>query len=191
LQAGQDIKLTVIVGSLRADSTNAVLASTLPSLAPSHCTFVRAPSIADVPHYDGDLESGSGIPAAIMSLAELIRSSAGVIIVSPEYNYSIPGVLKNALDWLSRAQPAPLANKPVLIQSVSAGVYGGMRMQHHLRQVLVALGARTLAKPEIAIGMATSKFDKDRQLVDLATRDAVKAQLAAFVLECEQQAVVR
>jgi chromate reductase len=103
-----------------------------------------------------------------------------VIIVSPEYNYSVPGGLKNLLDWVSRTPNQPFAKKPVLIQSVSGGPLGGARMQHHLRQILVFLNARIFARPEVMIGPASAKFSAEGVIVDAPTREAVRTQLAEF-----------
>ena len=85
-------------------------------------------------------------------MAEKITAADGVIIVTPEYNYSVPGILKNALDWLSRLSPQPLAGKPVAIQTASPGLIGGARAQYHLRQSLVFLDALVLNKPEAMVG---------------------------------------
>ncbi|MGO8739086.1 NADPH-dependent FMN reductase, partial [Rhodoblastus sp.] len=107
--------------------------------------------------------------------------SDGVIVVSPEYNYSVPGVLKNALDWLSRLPAAPLRQKPILIQSASPGALGGVRMQYHLRQTFVFLDARPMNLPEAMIAGAYGKSDSATgDLTDEATRDFLRKQLAAF-----------
>ncbi|MGE0799295.1 MAG: NADPH-dependent FMN reductase [Lautropia sp.] len=174
------LKLVTLCGSIRKDSFNAALVRALPGLAPGDLEFVEGTSVADVPIYDGDLERVSGMPAAITALANTIREADGVVIVSPEYNYSIPGGLKNMLDWLSRVPTPPMMNKPVLIQSVSGGGLGGARMQHHLRQVLVALGARVFAKPEVMIGPASQRFDDGGNLTDRQTREVLRTQIEAF-----------
>jgi chromate reductase len=98
----------------------------------------------------------------------------------------VPGGLKNLIDWVSRTPNQPFARKPVLIQSVSGGPMGGVRMQHHLRQIMVFVNARVMPRPEVMIGPATTKFDEAGQLIDKAAREAVRAQLtefAAFVRE--------
>jgi len=101
--------------------------------------------------------------------------------VTPEYNYSIPGGLKNALDWLSRTTPQPFVGKPVAIQTASPGMIGGARCQYHLRQVLVFLDARTLNKPEIIIGQVSAKVDHETMiLTDPQTREFIGRQLAAL-----------
>ena len=105
----------------------------------------------------------------------------GVIIVTPEYNYSIPGGLKNAIDWVSRLPNQPFAGKPVALQSASPGPLGGGRVQYDLRRAMVFLDAFVLNKPEIFIGGCASKIDeKTGELKDETTRNFIKQQLAAF-----------
>jgi chromate reductase len=174
------LNIVTLCGSARTDSYNAALIRALPNLSSGVLDFKPGPSVADIPIYDGDLERTSGLPSAVVSLVGAIREADGVLIATPEHNYSIPGGLKNLLDWVSRAPNQPFAKKPVLIQSVSAGPMGGVRMQHHLRQVMVFLDARVMARPEVFIGPAGQKFDEAGQIIDKATREAVRVQLAAF-----------
>lgn len=174
------LDIVTLCGSARKDSYNAALLRALPNLASGAMHFEEGPSVADIPIYDGDLERTSGLPSAIVGLVTQIREADGVVIATPEHNYSIPGGLKNLLDWVSRAPNQPFAKKPVLIQSVSGGAMGGVRMQHHLRQVMVFLDARVLPRPEVFIGPATQKFDEAGQIVDKQTRENVRLQLAAF-----------
>ena len=151
--------------------------------------FREGPSVADIPIYDGDLERMTGFPAVVTALSGLIREADGVIIASPEYNYSIPGGLKNLIDWVSRTPNQPFAKKPVLIQSVSGGPYGGARMQHHLRQTMVFLNARVMARPEVMIGPASVKFSAEGEIIDAPTREAVRVQLAEFTAFIHQSGV--
>lgn len=174
------LNIVTLCGSARKDSFNAALIRALPNLSSGVMDFKPGPSVADIPIYDGDLERTTGLPSPITALVGAIREADGVVISTPEYNYSVPGGLKNMLDWVSRAPNQPFAKKPVLIQSVSAGPMGGVRMQHHLRQVMVFLDARVLPRPEVIIGPAAQKFDEAGQIVDKATREAVRVQLAAF-----------
>jgi chromate reductase len=175
------MNILTLCGSVRAKSYNASLIRALPKLAPGGMTFTPAPLIVNIPHYDADMQQASGPPAVAVELGNAIREADGVLIASPEYNYSIPGTLKNAIDWVSRLPNQPFAGKPVLIQSVSAGAVGGARMQHHLRQILVFVDSLVFARPEVMIGMASSKFDEAGELTDDPTRDLVRAQLAGFV----------
>jgi len=104
-----------------------------------------------------------------------------VLFVTPEYNWSMPGVLKNAIDWLSRLKEQPFQEKPVAIQSCSQGPLGGARMQYHWRMSMTFVGAFIFGTPEVFVGSAQNKFDKETlALTDQPTKDAVKAQLAAF-----------
>jgi chromate reductase len=174
-----DLNILTICGSLRADSLNRSLANTLPELAPEGMSFTDAPSFADVPIYNFDMQSEGGAPPAIKAIGSAIRGADGVVIVSPEYNYSIPGGLKNAIDWLSRLEDQPFVGKPVAIQSAAPGMLGGARMQYHLRQTMVFLDARVLNKPEVFVGQGKQKIS-DGRLTDTASRDVVASQLAAF-----------
>jgi len=106
-----DLKLLTICGSLRKGSYNAMVQRALPSLAPEGMTIKAAPSFAEF-LYNADVQDASGFPAAVNTLADAIRAADGVIIVSPEYNFSIPGGLKNAIDWVSRLPNQPFAGKP-------------------------------------------------------------------------------
>jgi chromate reductase len=174
------LEIVTLCGSVRKESYNAALVRALPAIASGDLVFKEGPSVADIPIYDGDLESISGFPSAITALAGLVREADGVIIVSPEYNYSVPGGLKNLLDWVSRTPNQPFAKKPVLIQSVSGGPFGGARMQYHLRQILLFLNARVFSRPEVMIGPASAKFSAEGLIIDAPTREAVRAQLAEF-----------
>ena len=170
-----------ICGSLRKGSYNAILQRALPDLAPAGMRFSAAPSFASIPLYNADIQNTTGFPAEVNALADAIRAADGVIIISPEYNFSIPGGLKNAIDWVSRLQNQPFAGKPIALQSVSPGPVGGARVQYDLRRAMVFLDAFTLNKPEIFVGGCASKFDeKTGELKDEATRNFIKQQLVAF-----------
>lgn len=175
------LRFVTLVGSLRRDSYSAAIARTLAELAPAGVTIEPLGSIGDMPHYNADIQE-QGFPASVIAMAEAIRAADGVIIVTPEYNYSIPGVLKNALDWLSRVAPPPFAGKAVAIQSLSPGLLGGARVQYHLRQVFVFLDAIVLNKPEVMVGQVASKLSGNpAMLTETATRDFISTQIAALV----------
>jgi chromate reductase len=132
------------------------------------------------PDYDADVQA-EGFPEAVLTMAEAIRSSDGVIFVTPEYNYSVPGTLKNALDWLSRLSPQPFAGKPVAIQTAAPGMFGGARAQYQLCQILVFLDAHVLNKPEIMIPGVAGKLDAETlELRDDTTSHLLTAQREAF-----------
>jgi chromate reductase, NAD(P)H dehydrogenase (quinone) len=174
------LKIGILLGSLRKGSFHGAVARALPALAPEGVSFTTLPEFRDFPIYDADLQA-VGIPAPVEALAEAIRAVDGVVIITPEYNYSVPGGLKNALDWVSRLQPQPFAGKPVAIQSGSIGPIAGSRAQYHLRQIMVFLDALVLNKPEIMIGTIQSKLDETSgELADEATRGFITKQLEAF-----------
>jgi chromate reductase len=175
------LDVVVICGSLRQGSYNAALARTLPALAPPGVLVRAAPTFAGLPVYDFDEHQASGIHPIAGAWTNAIRAADAVIIVSPEYNWSIPGGLKNAIDWASRMKDQPFAGKPVALQSAATGLLGGSRMQYHLRQSLTSIDAVLFAKPEVVVTFAAKKFDeKTLELTDPPTRDMIKLQLEAF-----------
>ena len=175
------LNVLVICGSLRKGSYNAALARTLPSLAPPELAFTSAPSFGKFPIYNADEHAASGIPADVIAWCDAVRKADGVIIVSPEYNWSIPAGLKNAIDWASREKDVAFKDKPVALQSASGGQIGGARMQYHLRMTLTSIDAQMFGKPEVFVNFAAKKFDeKTLELTDQAVKDVVKQQLAAF-----------
>ena len=173
------LSVVSICGSLRKASLNAAIQRALPDLAPEGMTITSLSGIGDMPLYNADTQE-SGFPKSVTDMVEAIRKADGVIFVSPEYNYSIPGVLKNAIDWLSRPKDQPFAGKPVLLQSATQGPLGGARMQYHLRQVMVFLDAMVFNRPEVFVGMAQTKIDGELKLTDQGTRDFITGQLAGF-----------
>lgn len=173
------MNILTMCGSLRSASLNKAIEATLPELAPDGMSFQSAPSFAEFPLYDADLQGRDGFPDGVRALADAVRHADGVIIVSPEYNYSVPGALKNAIDWVSRVPNQPFKHKPVALQSAAAGALGGSRMQYHLRQVMVFLEATVLAKPEVFVTFGAKKVENGR-LVDEASRKAVADQLVGF-----------
>ena len=119
--ADNQINVVVICGSLRKGSYNAALARALPSLAPDGMSLKPAPAWDKMPIYNHDIQDASGFPAEAVAWADAIRHADGAIIVSPEYNWSIPGGLKNAIDWVSRMKDVPFKEKPVALQSCAGG----------------------------------------------------------------------
>jgi chromate reductase, NAD(P)H dehydrogenase (quinone) len=168
-----------ICGSLRKGSYNRMLANLLPSLAPAGMNIKPAPSI-EMPIYNADVQA-QGFPPQAVALGDAVRAADGVIIVSPEYNFSIPGGLKNAIDWVSRMENQPFKDKPLLIQSAANGILGGGRMQYHLRTTAIFLDAIVFGRPEVFIGQASTKFDdKTGQLKDETAIKIIKTQLEGF-----------
>src|SRR5471030_625549 len=175
------LNILVICGSLRKGSFNAALTRALPTLAPEGMKLITAPTIGAFPLYNADVQDASGFPSQVEELAAAIRAADGVLFVTPEYNWSMPGVLKNAIDWLSRMKDQPFKEKPVAIQSASQGPLGGARMQYHWRMSMTFLNAFIFGTPEVFVGSAHNKFDKESlALTDQPTKDVIKTQLAAF-----------
>lgn len=174
------MNLLVICGSFRKGSYNKAIARALPSLAPAGITFTEAPSFEDFPLYNADKHEAGGIPAEVTKLSDAIRAADGVVIVTPEYNYSVPGGLKNAIDWVSRIKDQPFGGKPISIMSASMGPLGGGRMQYHMRTIMVFLNAHVFNTPEIFVGGAQNKINDKGELTDSATREFIGKHLAAF-----------
>jgi chromate reductase, NAD(P)H dehydrogenase (quinone) len=150
-------------------------------LAPSGLSLRFAQSFADFPLYDADIQTASGFPSQVNAWAEAIRRADALVIVSPEYNWSIPGGLKNAIDWVSRMKDQPFKDKPVALQSAAGGILGGSRAQYHLRQCLTSIDAILFGRPEVIVTFAPQKFDdKTLELKDATAIDLVKQQLAGF-----------
>jgi chromate reductase len=175
------LQFAVMVGSLRKGSYNAAIARALPALAPEGVTIAPLGSVGDFPLYSYDLQEDKGFPPAVTAMAEAIRAADGLVIVTAEYNHSVPGVLKNAIDWLSRLPDQPFAGKPVAIESASPSLFGGVRAQLHLRHIFVYLDARPLNKPEVIIPQVQTKVDAATgEITDTATRGFLADQLKAF-----------
>jgi chromate reductase, NAD(P)H dehydrogenase (quinone) len=179
--ADGNLDVLVICGSLRKGSYNAALARQLPRFAPPAIKFRDAPPWGGLPVYNADIQNSTGFPAEVNALAEAIRTADAIMIVSPEYNWSIPGGLKNTIDWLSRLKEQPFKDKPVAVQSAAPGLLGGSRMQYHLRQSLTTLDVIWFGRPEVIVNLAAKKFDeKTLELTDQPTMDMIKLQLEAF-----------
>ena len=179
--ADRQLDVLVICGSLRKGSYNAALARTLPALAPEGLTLHAAPPFDRFPIYNHDIQDATGFPAEVNAWADAIRRADGIIIVSPEYNWSIPGGLKNAIDWVSRMKEQPFKDKPVALQSAAGGILGGSRMQYHLRQSLISVDVILFGRPEVIVTFAAQKFDgKTLELKDQTAIDLIMQQLAAF-----------
>ncbi|WP_395374171.1 NADPH-dependent FMN reductase [Marinicella sp. W31] len=163
------MKIAAISGSLRKNSTNTGILHALVQNLPAPIEVDVIP-IDGVPLYNQDVNE-QGIPDAVLEIDKRIRRADAVVLASPEYNYSITGVLKNTLDWLSRVPEQAFDQKPVAIVGASPGGIGTARAQYHLRQVLVFLNARVLNKPEVMISHSGQKFDKEGHLTDQKTID--------------------
>lgn len=172
------IRVLAIGGSLRQGSYNHLLLLQAQRQAPEGMTIEIA-DLSDVPLYNGDVQA-QGFPAGVQRIADQVAQADAILIATPEYNYSFPGVLKNAIDWLSRVPSAPFQGKPVALASASMGGLGGSRAQYQLRQVLVFLDLHPLNKPELFISAAHEKFSDSGELTDAVSRNGLDTLLQAL-----------
>jgi len=173
------MKILGLSGSLRKSSFNTAALRAAQELVPAGSSLTIA-RIDDLPHYDDDIRV-AGYPEPVQRLRAEIAAADAVVFATPEYNYSISGVLKNAIDWASRAPDQPFNEKPVAVMGASMGILGTARAQYQLRQMLVFLNAFPINKPEVMIGQAQTKFDAEGQLTDAPTREFIAKMLESLV----------
>jgi chromate reductase, NAD(P)H dehydrogenase (quinone) len=177
--ASETLGILTLCGSLRRGSFNRQLLGAARELAPPGLDLVEGPSLGGIPLYNAD-DDGDDSPGSVRELREALRAADGLILASPEYNYGIPGVVKNALDWASRpARDAAISGLPTLLLGASGGGSGTMRGQLSLRQCFVFTATPILPKPEFYLTRAAEKFDEGR-LVHEGTRDHLERTLVAF-----------
>lgn len=167
-----------ICGSLRARSLNRMVLSLAAEAMPSSMSLDIL-DWSDVPPFNADVLAAR-VPDVVHAVRERIRRADAVVIATPEYNFSIPGMLKNLLDWISRGDDQPLAHKPVAILTATPGPLGGARVQYDLRKVLLFMNAMVLVKPEVFIGHANGKFTELGVCSDQTTREFVTSQMQAL-----------
>ncbi len=172
-----------LCGSLRRRSLNRALLLAVGETLPAGASLVMFERLGEIPAFNSDLVEE---PESVTALKQAIAGADGVVMASPEYNYSVSGVLKNALDWASRPQPSPLRGKPVGIVGCSVGMSGSMRAQYHLRQILVYSDSPTLNQPEVLIPRAQERFDQEGRLSDESTRELVRKFGAAMVAHAQR-----
>jgi chromate reductase, NAD(P)H dehydrogenase (quinone) len=159
-----------IAGSLRKSSHNRALLSALREELPEGVELTLFDGIGALPLFDADL-SYDPPPPAVVALKDAMAGADGLVIATPEYNYSIPGVLKNALDWATRPMnTSPLRQMPVGLMGAAAGMSGTMRAQYHLRQILVYTDCRVMGQPEVFVARSHERFDAEGRLTCEATR---------------------
>ena len=174
------MKIAVLIGSLRRGSFNRMLYNEILKKNIADIEFVEV-QIGNLPLFNQDLEENP--PQEVLNFSKTIRNADGVLFITAEYNYSIPGVLKNALDWGSRPfgeRRHPFFEKPVGIASVSGGIFGGVRAQHHLRQVCVYLNTYAMPQPEFILPTAQDKFDSEGKLIDEFSNKMLNRFLSSF-----------
>jgi chromate reductase, NAD(P)H dehydrogenase (quinone) len=172
------MKVLGISGSLRKGSWNTSVLRAAQGLAPAGIT-IEIGEIGDIPLYNEDVRA-AGLPPSVERLRSQITAADAVLLVSPEYNFSVPGVLKNAIDWASRPPNQPFNEKPIAIMGASGGPVGTARMQYDLRKILGGLNAYVLSKPEVFIGQAGTKIDEAGNLTDETTKNFMRQQLEAL-----------
>lgn len=179
-----EIKILGLSGSLRKQSYNTAALRAAKELLPSGAALEIA-DLSMIPFFNEDVEA-EGMPAAVADFRQKIAAADALLLATPEYNYSIPPVLKNALDWASRGNDNPLNGKLAAIMSASPGMFGGARAQYHLRQVCVVLNLQLFNRPEVFIMKAHEKFDAEGKLTDEYTRNAIARLLQALVDQVKQ-----
>jgi chromate reductase, NAD(P)H dehydrogenase (quinone) len=171
------VKILGIAGSLRVGSYNRGALRAAGELVPEGAE-IETFGIEGIPEYVQDTEE----PAKVVEFKKKIREADAILISSPEYNYSVPGVLKNAIDWASRPYgDSAWDGKPVAIMGVSPGAIGTARMQYHLRQIMVFLNMFPINRPEVMISNAAQKFDVDGNLTDEKTKELIRAMLESLI----------
>ena len=173
------LKILAIPGSLRRASFNRALARAVVDLVPAG-VIVELTDLRDIPIFDDDV-SVVGAPPAVVALKASIAAADAVFIATPEYNYGVPGVLKNAIDWTSRGGNQPWKGKPVAIAGASNGGFGTVRAQIALRPVLECLDARLVASPQVHVSFAQDKIDAEGRLTDEETRTRLRKLLEILV----------
>ena len=175
------LHFAAISGSLRAASINTQLLKAAQKILPEQVTMEHL-SIMDIPFYNSDLDipAVASRPDAVNYFREALSKAHAIVIVSPEYNYSIPGALKNAIDWASRGQDSPLMNKPVALMGATPGLWGTVRMQQAFLPVFQFLNMIPVQKPEILIAQANTKFDDMGNLTDETAIELIKQKLEAL-----------
>jgi chromate reductase, NAD(P)H dehydrogenase (quinone) len=173
-----EIKVLGVCGSLRKASLSMAALRACKELMPAGVSLSFA-QIGEIPMYNQDIFD-AGIPQPAKRFYDDVAAADGVLIASPEYNFSLPPVLKNAIDWLSKMPKQPFENKPIALFSASQGPLGGARVQYDLRRILVQLWGLVLPRPEVFIGVAQTKFDKEGRLTDEATRKFLTDLVTGF-----------
>lgn len=173
------LRIFAFCGSLRKGSYNRMLLHAAEELAPAGVSFDSF-DIGELPPYNEDVRA-LGFPVPVESLREKIRAADALLFVTPEYNYSLPGILKNAIDWASRPPDQPFNGKPAAITGASPSMLGSARAQNHLRQICVYLNILLVNQPEVFVAAANKKFDAGGHLTDEPTRKFVAQLMQALV----------
>ena len=175
------IQLVGLSGSLRKGSYNTMLLKAAGQLLPVDVSMDIV-SIEDIPLYNADLDlpAAKQRPEVVDHFRKMLTDADGILISSPEYNYSIPGGLKNAIDWASRGEDSPLLRKPVAVIGATTGLWGTVRMQMSFHNIFLFLDMKPVYKPEVLVAQAEKKFSKDGNLIDELAKKLVKQKLEAL-----------
>lgn len=179
-------KIVGLCGSLRKGSYNAMLLKTAGELLPEGIDFEIVP-FDDIPVYnaDDDMPAVGERPESVVKFRNALAEASAFIIASPEYNYSIPGGLKNAIDWASRGKDSPLMHKPVAVMGATQGMWGTVRMQTAFLPVFTFLNMNPVLQPEVLIAQAQNKFDENGKLTDEMAIGIIKKKLENLISACK------
>jgi chromate reductase len=179
------VKVLGIAGSLRRDSYNQALLRAAAERLPAGVELVEFGQLREIPPYDADLEAEQGVPEAVAALREAMREADAVLVATPEYNHSMPGVLKNALDWASRpAGESALTGTPAAVVGASTGMFGAVWAQAETRKVLGALGGRVV-ETELPVPRAAAQYENGRLALTPEQVEVLDGLLAELVAEVE------
>jgi chromate reductase len=175
------IQLIGFSGSLRKGSYNTMLLKAALQLLPTDVSL-KLISIEDIPLYNADLDlpTVKQRPQPVEHFRKILTDADGILVASPEYNYSIPGGLKNAIDWASRGEDSPLLRKPIAVIGATSGLWGTARMQLAFQNIFLYLDMKPVFKPEVLVAQAEKKFDKDGNLIDEMAKKLLKQKLEAL-----------
>jgi chromate reductase len=175
------IQLIGFSGSLRKGSYNTMLLKAALQLLPTDVSL-KIISIEDIPLYNADLDlpAAKQRPQPVEDFRKILTDAEGILVASPEYNYSIPGGLKNAIDWASRGEDSPLLRKPIAVIGATSGLWGTTRMQLAFQNIFLYLDMKPVFKPEVLVAQAEKKFDKDGNLIDEMAKKLLKQKLEAL-----------
>jgi len=175
------IQLVGLSGSLRKGSYNTMLLKAALQLLPTDVSMDIV-SIENIPLYNADLDlpAAKQRPERVEHFRKMLTDADGILISSPEYNYSVPGGLKNAIDWASRGEDSPLLRKPVAVIGATTGLWGTARMQLAFHNIFLFLDMKPVYKPEVLVAQAEKKFDKQGNLIDEMAKKLIKQKLEAL-----------
>ncbi|MEM1086613.1 MAG: NADPH-dependent FMN reductase [Pseudomonadota bacterium] len=172
-------QIATLVGSARDGSLNQRLFKAVQDMMADDMSLFQIEGMRNLPIYSQEIEE-RGMPGEVTQMADQIRAADALMIITPEYNYSIPGPLKNQIDWMSRVEDQPFEAKPVSLMSCSPSPMGGVRAQYHLRDVFVALGGRLVNRPEVAVADAQNRLSEDGKITHDQTKEIVERHLDVF-----------